>query len=243
MIKIKRLWGDAKFQSLSPDSKLLYIYLATCPQLNTLGVCNLTYDYIMLTTGLDFDVLVKASDELKYEGYIHKFSHIEQTYFYLPRHFMSHPKVERTFEKGREDLAELDEGIRTKMYFAKVLPDLNQYAGYKAPEEKEVAEYAMELGYYFDAKKFIEYYAERGWKDAKGRVVKNWKSKVRYWTRDSTPIPAPPNAPKGFEHFYVLVDGEIVTPTYWSNEVPFYRGSFTLNKKLQEEYATQINSN
>ena len=243
MIKIKRLWGDAKFQLLSPESKLVYIYLATNPQLNTLGVCNLTYDYIMINTGLDFDVLVEATRHLKHQGFIHTFSHIEESYFFLPKHFQSLPKVERTFDKARQDLVDMDEGVRIKINNAKVLPDLNQYANHKVPEVKDIAEYALEIGHYIDAKKFIEFYAERGWKDTKGRVVKNWKSKVRYWTKDAPPIPKVPNAPKGYEHFYVLVDGVIVTPDYWSNEVPFNRKSFTLNKKLQEEYALQTNSN
>jgi len=38
MINISKLWGDEKFKTLSPNAKLLYIYLCTQSKISTLGV-------------------------------------------------------------------------------------------------------------------------------------------------------------------------------------------------------------
>lgn len=52
------------------------------------------------------------------------------------------------------------------------------------PEAKAVNAYAAELGYgnFSEPNKgaeFVAYYAERDWKDSKGKPVKNWKAKLR----------------------------------------------------------------
>jgi hypothetical protein len=54
------------------------------------------------------------------------------------------------------------------------------------PTVEQVGDYAESLGYpNFDAKRFIEYYAERNWLDSKGQPVRDWKAKLRnVWLKD-----------------------------------------------------------
>jgi hypothetical protein len=54
------------------------------------------------------------------------------------------------------------------------------------PTVEQVRDYAESLGYpNFDAKRFIEYYAERDWLDSKSQPVRDWKAKLRnVWLKD-----------------------------------------------------------
>ena len=50
-----------------------------------------------------------------------------------------------------------------------------------APSVDEVQAYCDERHNGIDARKFVEYYEAGGWKDAKGKPVKNWKQKIITW--------------------------------------------------------------
>lgn len=51
------------------------------------------------------------------------------------------------------------------------------------PTFEEVQAYCQERNNKVDAKAFYDYYTEGGWKDAKGKPVRNWKQKVITWER------------------------------------------------------------
>lgn len=58
-----------------------------------------------------------------------------------------------------------------------------------APSVDEVQAYCDERHNGVNAQKFVEYYQAGGWKDAKGKPVKNWKQKVITWERNTNSQP------------------------------------------------------
>ncbi len=53
---------------------------------------------------------------------------------------------------------------------------------FKPPTLLEIQEYAKKKNYNIDCKKFFEWYTESGWKDNKGKPIKNWKLKIISWS-------------------------------------------------------------
>ena len=51
------------------------------------------------------------------------------------------------------------------------------------PTLEEVRAYVREKGYNLDVEKFLRYYTESNWRDARGKQVKNWKLKLMVWDR------------------------------------------------------------
>lgn len=71
--------------------------------------------------------------------------------------------------------------------------DTGKRARFRAPAPEEVAEYARSYAASkglllagFDAERFCDYYASRGWKVGKA-PMKDWKATVRNWLRSSKP--------------------------------------------------------
>lgn len=54
------------------------------------------------------------------------------------------------------------------------------------PSLDEVESYCKEKNYNVDARRFIEYYGESGWRDSNGRPVRDWKQKiVKVWRKNN----------------------------------------------------------
>lgn len=58
-------WDDPWVHSLTPNEKLLYLHLMTCPLTNIAGVYELTNDRIAFDTGLKQDTISKAMDKFQ----------------------------------------------------------------------------------------------------------------------------------------------------------------------------------
>ena len=53
-----------------------------------------------------------------------------------------------------------------------------------APSVQEVADYCRERGNSIDAQYFVDYYTANGWKQGKGKAIKDWKACIRTWERN-----------------------------------------------------------
>lgn len=57
------------------------------------------------------------------------------------------------------------------------------------PTIEEMEQYCKEKGYKIDVKMVHAYYADNGWKDARGNKVKNWKGKLNsVWFKEENKI-------------------------------------------------------
>ena len=237
MISVKSIWRDIVFRGLSPHSKLLYLHLSTNPRLDTIGMTIQDEFEISQVLNMELEDVMKAFTELENNELVMRFTHDKYLYIYIPNHFKTLPKVERTYIKAQEDLLEMPDHIAVAIKEKGKYPELNMYANFVKPTEEQVRIYAMEIGYCLDSEEFIGFYEERGWKDTRGRVVKNWKSKVRFWCKNKQKIPIRKEAPKGFQYFYIVHESEIIIPDYWVGEVPMCNnGSLIINMKLKEGY-------
>ena len=61
--------------------------------------------------------------------------------------------------------------------------------GFTPPTLDQLQSYITEKDYNVDAKKFLEWYTEAGWKTNKGRAILNWKLKVMAWSNRNGPKP------------------------------------------------------
>lgn len=57
---------------------------------------------------------------------------------------------------------------------------------FKKPEPHEVTQYAREIGFILDGKRFCDYYESKGWVVGKS-PMKNWKAAVKTWKGQATP--------------------------------------------------------
>lgn len=96
-------WTDSYIESLSPDHKLIFIYLLTNPQCNIAGVYEITHKRIAYETGFDIDVIkniLKRFEEdgkiLQWKSYIALLNH--------SKHQSQNPSVEKGIERIYEDL-------------------------------------------------------------------------------------------------------------------------------------------
>lgn len=247
-IKIGNLWRDVKLRSLHRNSRLLYIYLASHNDLSTVGTVCIDLDIAMLELNLNLDELRNATVQLTKSGYIIT-QHIpnEGVYFAVIKHYDSLAKSEMTVNKAKKDLLTIPEGLQKKLLGYIDLD--SKFLSFKEPTEQEVAEFAMSKGYIIDAKEFIRFYSDngknlgkQGWYDGRGRAVKNWKGKLtKVWFKEDRKLTKCEGAPEGFEYFYIMYDGKMVTPTSWRNGKPYSSDGMTFDKKLQEEYARKTN--
>lgn len=236
MVKVGKLWGDARFASLPPNSKLLYCYMITQPNISTLGILNLN----ITRANLDLKVVVpNCIERLREEDYI--------DYYYtddygddnaivlIKGHFHSLAKSKANIRKG------LDEGKNSKGGTKRMLLEVFTKSdftdeSFKAPTPKEVMEYGLELGYEVNGKAFVDYYADNDWYDKNNKKVRAWKSKVaKVWCREENKLESAKGAPRGYEYFFVdLEEGVRVFPESWKDGLPshsnFIYAEYLINK-------------
>jgi len=242
-VKISRLFKDSRFSNLPDITKLLYIYLSTNPNLNTVGVFSPNLGVVCIEVGCSMEELQESSKlliKLKYL-YVKKFE--EVIYFIIPEHFNTIPKSEAVITKVNKTLETLPEAL--SLFLNSI--GINVKAKTKEfvePTPKEVTELSLSWGYLVDAEKFIGYYKEQSerygkkgiWVDGRGTQVRDWKAKLkRIWCRDENKIKTFKDAPKGFEGFHIIKDGNVITPDGWKNSKPFSK-SFTVDIELKREY-------
>lgn len=98
-------WTDPFVESLSPEEKLLYLFLFTCPYTNALGVCSMTVRKISFETGLTAQAVSDGIKNLVSRGKL-----IQDGDQILIKHFIKHqcstsPKLE---VKLKKDFSALD---------------------------------------------------------------------------------------------------------------------------------------
>jgi len=241
MVKVGKLWGDARFASLSPSSKLLYCYLTTQPNITTLGILDLYVERVNLDLGINSPDWFKT---LKDKGLINYYwGEDEDTVHVLVLdHYHSLAKSKANIRKG------LDEGKNSKGKTKEMLLEVFTKAdftndSFKAPTPQEVMEYALGLGYEVNGKAFVDYYADNDWYDKNNKKVRAWKSKVsKVWCREENKLESVKGAPKGFEYFFVdLEEGVRVFPESWKNGLPSH-SNFIYAEYLTNKFNEQNDS-
>lgn len=68
------------------------------------------------------------------------------------------------------------------------------------PSIEDIKAYTLEKGYEVDANKIWHYYNDNNWKDAKGKEVKNWKTKIlNNWCKEANKIKPKPFSLSNFD--------------------------------------------
>lgn len=61
-------WNDPYIESLSPEHKLLYLYLFTCPHTNNLGILEVSANRISFESGLPADAVSSGLERFEADG-------------------------------------------------------------------------------------------------------------------------------------------------------------------------------
>ena len=242
-VKISKLWNDTKFQNLTNDSKLLYIYLATNPNIMSVGVINLNIDLATLQLNSNIDIIRGSTKELVESGYIKVYKYDNCLYFVVIDHFNTLPKADSTVAKINRELKTLPDNL-VKNLDSLGIKTNRKVVDFEIPSEEDILDFAASKGYIVDAKQFSQFYLDQGkkfgkegqWVDSKGKQVKDWRAKLRLvWFRDENKLKEVKGAPKGFEFFHITFDGKSAYPDYWKDGKPFSK-NFVVTKELQKEY-------
>jgi len=159
-VKVSKLWSDNKFLRVANNSKLLYIYLATSPNIMTVGAISINLDLIKLQLGLSLEDIRNATTELRSTGYIEVQKIDDVLYFIVIEHFNTVAKSDSSVLKIKKELMALPVGL------VKLLDSLNinttrKVVVFNEPTPTEVMDYALELGYKVDAEEFISFYRNK----------------------------------------------------------------------------------
>lgn len=247
-VKMGKLWSNSKFSSLTNNSKLFYIYLSTSPDINSVGVCSLDIKVVSLQVSMTVYELRESMIELVDKDFILCDNIDGELFFTVLAHFNTLPKSDSTVLKVTRDLESLPSKLVKELSRLGISTD-RKAVKFIEPTVQEVQDFALSKGYKIDAEGVIKYYRgqaeKRGksgvWLDSMGKQVKDWRAKLRIvWFKDENKLKVLPNAPKGFESFYVEIDGKTIFPDAWKNGQPFSK-NIGVNKKLKEEYEKRNN--
>lgn len=245
-VKVGKLWGDSKFNSLDKHTKLLYIYLVTNPNLNTVGVFLPNIPVLCTEFGVTLGEFRGLCQNLVDVGFLYAEKVGDIVYFILPKHFNTIPKSESSVLKIQKDLTELPSKVVSKLKSLGITIK-SKVKNFEVPTVQEVNDYAISQGYLVQGEDFVNYYNEQSqrygkkgiWVDSRGKQVRDWKGKLRnIWFKDENKLKQLDGAPKGFEFFHVKIDGKIYFPDSWKDGKPKSR-SFAVQMELDKEYETQ----
>lgn len=242
-VKIGKLWTNVKFSNLSNNSKLFYIYLATSPDINSVGTTSLDIKVVSLQIDLTIEQLRESMLELVNSEFILCDNVGGVVYFTVLRHFNTLPKSDTTVMKVTRDLASLPPKLVKKLATYGITTD-RKAVHFDEPSVEEVAEYALSQGHNIDGRSVRDFYRGQArvrgkqgvWLDSRGKQVKDWRAKLRQvWFKDENRLKTVKGAPKGFEFFHISVDGIMVFPDAWKNGKPFSK-NIAMDKKLKQAY-------
>lgn len=239
-VKISKLFKDYNFQKLSQTARLLYIYLTTNAQLNTLGVFSPDIRVVALEVGITKDELRVATRELIKSGYVYVKEFNTLIYYIVPSHFGTLANSEATSRKVAKLLSQLPEEFVVFLKSLNITPQM-KVVDFNKPTAEEVTKYAMSIGFNLNGKTFVDYYDSVSdnkdyWVDGRNKRIKDWKAKVKkVWCKPEMELKKVPNAPKGFEYFHVMKDDVAYYPDGWRNEKPWSK-SLTVDILLKREY-------
>lgn len=246
-VNVSRLWREGRFQSLSREAKLLYIYLVTSPNLNTLGLLNTSPESVLFDLSYNRDEFREACREIQ-RVFVKIFKVEHQVYFFVQDHFATLPKSVTVSKKAHKDISKMSKGVVEYMEEEGLMPDIEKHVEFNAPTVKEIEEYALSKGYLIEAKVVIDFYegkaklfGKKGWYDSKGKAVKDWRAKLRkIWFKDENKLEKCDDAPKGFEYFFVKENDKNITPDKWKDGLPVSNSGFLETKILQREFKKKV---
>lgn len=222
MVKVGKLWGSARFASLSPHSKLLYLYLVSHPSISTLGILELGRERAMLDVGIrEEDDYFQNLKDLEDGGWLiwaERSNDFDA--FIIKEHYLSLSKSKLNIRKA------IDEGKNSlyKNTLREVYEpsDFQPSLGFIPPTPEEATEYALSLGYVVNGQTFVDYYSKNDWYNKNNKKVRSWKATLeRVWCREENKLELVDGAPEGFEYFHIMSDnGERISPEGWRNGRP-----------------------
>lgn len=242
-VKVSKLWGNNKFNNLTNNSKLFYIYLITNTSINSVGVLCLNMIVVSAQLNLDVEIIRKSTKELISKGYLYVKKYNESIYFIVPAHFNTLAKSDSSILKITKDLDSLPE----KLVIFLDEHNINvkgKVRVFVKPTVKEVLDFSIQNGHNVNAENFINYYQneadKRGrsdvWINSRGKVVRDWKATLRnVWFKDENKLKECKGAPKGYEYFNVEKDGQIILPDGWRKGKP-YSKNFINNRMLIKKF-------
>lgn len=246
-VNVSKLWRNGKFQKLDKTSKLLYIYLATSPDINTLGLLNTNQDSIKADLSLP-DSEFRAACKVIKDDFIKIFMVEDILYFFLPDHFPTLARSVTVSKKAYKDIAALPEEVVDYLNTHGLMPEIEKHTAFDAPTVEEVEAYAISKGYLVEGKTVVDFYEgkakfynKKGWYDSRGKAVKDWRGKLRQvWFKDEIKLKECTDAPKGFEFFFVKEGESYLYPDHWKDGLPVSKSGFLENKILQREYNKKL---
>ena len=242
-VKLDKTFRDVKFRGLSKNSKLLYFYLVTHKDLSIVGTLILDLEIFLIQSTLTLEELRSSSRELIDNNYLCTKMFGETVYFIIPEHFNTIPKSEATINKVNRVLKDLPEEL-VRFLDSKGINTTSKIKKFVKPTAKEVTEHGLSLGYLIDGEEFIRSYEEYSdrygkkdiWVDSRGTQVRDWKAKLRkIWCKEERKLKKFDDAPKGFETFYIFVEGKITSPDGWRGGKPFSK-SLPIDIELKKHY-------
>lgn len=243
-VKISKLWEDTQFQNLTDQAKLLYLYLATNPQIDILGVLPFRVGLIVEILNLkSLPDLRKYTKELVDKKLIEIYSEDSIVYAVVTGHWNTIPKSQSSVNKIVKVYESSALIIKSK-FKDRVNSFGNYIKSFEKPTKEVVQEYCNTLGYRINAKEFIDYYDSQSlkynkndiWVDGRGREIKDWKSKLRkVWCKLENKIEKPKETPKGLDDFHILFEGKITYPDSWKRGLPHSK-NIAVDIKLKEAY-------
>ena len=238
MIKIGKLWGDAVFSSLSPNSKLLYIYLCSQPTISTLGVLRISSSKIISDLSSTFPKGTSIRELSQDNKFLIEIEESDDYYTLLiPNHFKSLAKSKATIRKAIDEGKESSGKLKEELYKIFTKDDFSTGDKFKVPTPKEVSDYALSNGYIVNGITFCNYYGDNDWYNKNNKKVRNWKATCdRVWCREENKLVSVKGAPKGYEYFYVETEsGEKIFPESWDDGTPSH-SNFLYAEMLNNEF-------
>ncbi len=237
MVKIGKLWGDAVFEVLPPEEKLMYIYLCTQPGISTLGVVNLTEDRFQRAMQCIHDPALKQmAGVLELKGYIYRLYRPDYISFIVKDHFKSLAKSKANFRKAKDEWESSDSELHSVLGQMFSDDDFTNDE-FVPPDPEEVTKYALDKGYDVNGKTFCDHYGDNDWYNKNGKIVKNWKKTLlRVWCRENNKLVRVKGAPKGYEYFFAVAEnGDKVFPEAWKEGRPTH-SDFLYSELLNDQF-------
>tara|TARA_R110000850_G_scaffold67763_2_gene150926 strand:- start:695 stop:1450 length:756 start_codon:yes stop_codon:yes gene_type:complete len=242
-VKVGKLWSKNAFIKLTNNSKLFYIYLATNPNISSVGVISLNLELVKLQIGLSVEEVRESTRELKDNKLADVKVYDKELYFIVKAHFDSVPKSDTSILRINKDLDLLPEGLRDYLNTVGITTT-KKIVKFIEPTETEVMDYTLSMGYQIKARTFIEYYRGKGkefgkegqWLNWKGKPVRDWKATLRnVWFKDENKLKVVSGAPKGYESWYINFEGQQVFPESWKDGKPHSK-NIAVTNALKREY-------
>ena len=213
-----KFWDDTFISELTPNDKLLFLYLITNPLANLLGIYEITMKRICFDTGLKKDTIRKGFERfgrVKKVFFVDNFIilpnwlknqrlntnmkvAVSKEFNLLPEYLKNNilgngseglPNGSEGFRMVRERLGKYEIEIEEESEKGKRKKE-GEIKGFTPPSLIEIKEYFKKEGYKEEiAEKAWKGYDVANWVDSKGNKIKNWKQKcIHVWFKDEHKI-------------------------------------------------------